>query len=93
MTADSASLVIAFLAGMALGGLYLALLWNSVHRLARSRRPALTLVGGALFRVAGVVALFYLVMDGRWERLLACLAGFVIVRVAVTRRAGPAEGE
>ena len=93
MTVDAASLALAFLAGMALGSAYMALLWDSVRRLGRARRPALALVGGALLRIAALMGLFYLVMDGQWERLVACLAGFVLVRVAVTRWARPAEGE
>jgi F1F0 ATPase subunit 2 len=93
MTADPASLVLAFLAGMAFGGAYMAALWSSVRRLGRARTPALALLGGAVLRLALVMAAFYLVMDGSWERLLACLAGFVVVRVAVTRWARPAEGD
>jgi hypothetical protein len=35
-----------------------------------------------------VVAGIYFVADGHWQRLLACLLGFVIARFIVTRVAG-----
>lgn len=92
MTADPASLALAFLAGLALGAAYMMALWHTVRRLGRAQNPVLALIGGAALRIAVLMSLFYLVMDGSWERLLACLAGFVLVRAAVTRWARPAEG-
>jgi F1F0 ATPase subunit 2 len=84
----------AFLAGAALAALYLAALWRSVRGLAGARRPAAALVPGALVRVAVVAGAFALAARGGAAPLLACLAGFVVVRVAVTRRVGaPSWGE
>lgn len=74
---------------MALGAAYAALLWLSVRRFVHARRPALGLVAGSAMRIALVLGGFYLVMDGQWERLAACFAGFLLVRVAATRWAGP----
>ena len=37
-------------------------------------------------RTAVVVVGFYFVMDGRWERMLACLAGFIMVRLILVSR-------
>lgn len=93
MTTDPVGLTLAFLAGMALAGASMAVLWHSVRRLRTAHSPGLALLGAAALRLAAVMGLFYLVMDVRWERLLACLAGFMLVRVAVSRRAHPAEGE
>ena len=36
--------------------------------------------------LAVVVVGFYFVMDGRWERMLACLAGFIMVRLILVSR-------
>jgi hypothetical protein len=33
----------------------------------------------------------YLVMDGQWERLVACLAGFLLMRIVLTRLLGLGE--
>jgi F1F0 ATPase subunit 2 len=90
-------LLVAFVAGLLMGSAYLLALWLSVRRLCRGARPALWLVGSAVLRLATLLAGFYLVMDGQWQRLAACLAGFLLLRVPVTtwlgsaptRRAGP----
>lgn len=92
MNIDPAGLAAAFLAGMALGAAYVAALWLAVRRLLGTRRPGLWLLAGSALRLGLLMGGFYLVMDGRWERLVACLAGFLVVRVAATRWAGAAEG-
>jgi len=70
-------------AGAALGAFFFGTLWWTVHRGAVSRRPALWFLGGMLTRTAAVLAGFYAVGGDSWERLLACLAGFIVVRLAV----------
>lgn len=95
MSVDAISVAVAFCAGIALGGAYAAALWASVRRVARARQPLLWLLGGSALRLALLLGGFYLVMDGRWERLVACFAGFLVVRVAATAWAGggPAPGQ
>jgi F1F0 ATPase subunit 2 len=83
------SLVLSFAAGAVLGAAYLYALWFSVQRLSQARRPGAWLISGAGLRTVAVVGAFYLVMDGRWERLLACLAGFVLVRLILLRKLRP----
>lgn len=85
MSTGPESLAVAFLLGGVLGAGYMAALWGAVRGLARSRHPVAWLLGGAVVRVGLLLGFFYLIMDGQWERLLACVAGFVVVRVAVTR--------
>lgn len=94
MTLDPLALAIAGLLGAVTGAGYLALLWLSVRHLARSSRPILWLGGGAVVRLALVFAALALIMDGAPERLLAGLAGFLVVRLAGTRLTGvsPAPG-
>jgi F1F0 ATPase subunit 2 len=50
-------------------------------------RPALWFLGSLLLRTGIVLAGIYFVSGGRWDGLLACLAGFVIARFIVTRLA------
>lgn len=88
MSTGGGEILLAFLAGAGLGAVYVLALWGAVSDLVRARRPALWLVGGALLRLGVVLGAFYLVMDGSWQRLVACLAGFLVVRVAATRWAG-----
>lgn len=83
MNFDLHSIAMAFLAGAALGVGYLALLWESLQGLATAQNPLARILGGAVLRMAALLGLFFLVMDGQGERLLACLAGFMIARVLV----------
>jgi len=75
-------------ASFALGGVlaaaYLWALWLTVKRVRGWRHPALGLIGSFVVRTAVLVAAFaYIVRDGHWERLIAALAGFVLVRTLV----------
>ena len=83
-------LVIALLwplmAGTIIGAIYFSSLRWTVNRLVRARQPMIWLLGGATVRIALVLPLFYIVMAGEWQRMLACLAGFVAGRMLSTRR-------
>lgn len=85
MSVEPADIVIPFLLGLVLAAGYMAALWGSVRAVAQSGRSLAWLLVGSVMRIAVLLVLFYLIMDGHWERLLACLAGFVMVRFAVTR--------
>jgi F1F0 ATPase subunit 2 len=74
------SLVMALLAGLLLGAIFFGGLWWTVQKGLSSRRPELWFLGSLLLRTSTVVAGFYFVSGGHWERLLVCLLGFVIVR-------------
>ena len=88
---DAAWLVLAAVAGLGLGVFYFGGLWLTLSRLPRSRHPALLAMGSFLLRTAGTLVAFYFVMGGRWERLVACLAGMIVVRTVLVRRIGPVE--
>ena len=78
----------ALAAGAALGALYLALLWAAVRALA-GRRPLAGFLALAALRAAlilGALAGAAALGAGAAE-IAAALAGFVLVRLAATRRA------
>lgn len=83
------NLVVAVAAGAGLGLFYYGGLWLTVRRLADSRRPALLFAGSFVARMAPTLLGFYLVMDGRWERVLACLVSFIMVRQLLISRLRP----
>lgn len=83
------SLVLAFLAGLALGLFYYGGLWLTVQRLPKSRSPGVLAAVSLFLRLGLVLVAFYLVMGGRWERLLACVAGFLLTRTLLIHRLGP----
>ena len=59
-------------------------LWWAVHKLVSSKRPALLVFASMLLRTGLTLAGFYFVARGHWERLVACLIGFVVARLIVT---------
>lgn len=81
-------LVLPLVVGMALGAFYSVNLWSAVKRMADESTPWYVLYGSFLLRMVVVLAGFSLVMGGRWERLLAALCGFVLVRELLVRRLG-----
>lgn len=89
MTFYAINLSLAVMAGAALGLVYFGGLWLTVRRLAGSKRPGLLMLGSFVARLLVTLFGFYLVMDDSWERLLACLAGFLVVRVTLTRALAP----
>ncbi|KJS18420.1 MAG: hypothetical protein VR69_00935 [Peptococcaceae bacterium BRH_c4b] len=89
MTASPCQLLAAFVAGTGLGLFFFGGLWLTVQLLPISRRPGLLTVTSVILRMGISLIGFYLVMGGRWERLLVCLAGFVLVRYILIRRTGP----
>lgn len=82
-------LIFAGVAGLALGAVFFGGLWWTVRKGVSSPRPALWFLGGLLARMCIALTGFYFVGRGHWERLLACLLGFVIARLAVTRLTRP----
>ena len=81
-------LALVLLAGLLLGAIFFGGLWWTVRKGVTSKRPALLFLGSMLLRTGVVIAGFYVVSDGHWQRLLACLLGFAIARFIVTRLAG-----
>jgi F1F0 ATPase subunit 2 len=79
------NLIAAFAAGAGLGALYLGSLWLVVRRLPTARHPTLWLLGTAACRIGLLLAAWYGIAGGRWDALLACIAGFLILRITVTR--------
>ena len=72
-----------------LGAIFFGGLGWTVRRGLASRRPAFWFLGSLLLRMSILMAGFYVVSGGRWDRLLACLLGFVIARQIATRLIGP----
>lgn len=71
-------------AGAIIGTFYFASMRWTLDRLVRARQPMIWLLGGATVRIALAMPLFYFVMAGEWQRMLACLLGFVAVRMLAT---------
>jgi len=82
---ETLMLVVAGAVGLVLGAVFFGGLWWTVRKGVPSPRPALWFVGSMLLRTGIVLAGFYFVGGGQWQRLLVCLLGFVIARFLVMR--------
>ena len=87
---DWLGVAIAVAGGGALGALYFWGLWLTVRNLPDSRNPVVLTLASLIGRTALVAIGFFLISDARWERLVACLIGFVLARVMLVRRWRPA---
>jgi len=79
------ALLLALLAGGALGAFFFGGLWWTVRRGLAANQPALWMLSSALLRVGVALAGFYGVAGGDWRRLVACLIGFVVARQITLR--------
>ena len=82
-------LVLAGLAGGLLGTIFFWSLWWTVRKGISCKQPILWFLGSLLLRTGIVLTSFHLISAGRWERLLACLIGFIIARFVVILLARP----
>lgn len=88
-TSDPGSLVLALVAGGALGAMFYGGLWWTVLRGASSATPARWFLASAVLRTGVTLAGFYVVAGGQADRLVACLLGFGIAHMAILRLTRP----
>ena len=81
--AETLTLALAWMAGLALGLTFFGGLCWTVQRGLESKHPALWFSGSLIVRTSIVLAGFYLIFDLHFERLVACLTGFVMAQLAV----------
>lgn len=81
-------LLVVFMAGMALGAFYFLNLWRTVSRMTTAPNPTAMMITNFVLRMVVVLAGFFLIMDGRWERALAAMLGFLLMRQVLVRSLG-----
>jgi len=81
---DLFSLALAGIAGLLLGAIFFGGLWWTVKTGVSAQYPALLFFASALGRMGVALAGFYFVSGGHWQRLVACLLGFIAARLAVS---------
>lgn len=88
ISGQAPALILSIAAGLLLGVLFFGGLWWTIRRGLSSKQPTLWFLGSLILRLGITLAGFYLVSAGRWERLVACLAGFIVARYIVKRLIG-----
>ena len=81
-------LVLSFFGGALLGAFYFNSLWNTVKKVTDEGKQGMFLLTGYFLRTGVVLAGFYIIMSGRWERVVAALAGFILIREIMKRVIG-----
>lgn len=79
------TLILSGVGGLFIGAFFFGGLWWTVRKGALSPHPALWFFGSLLLRMGIVLAGFFFIGGGQWQRLLVCLLGFVIARFFVLR--------
>ncbi len=81
---DILSLLPAVLAGILLGVIFFGGLWLTVNKGLGSKSATLIFFGSLILRMAIILTGFYFVGGDSWQKLLACLVGFLIARIVIT---------
>ena len=76
------------LAGILLGTFFFGGLWWTIRAGSPSQWSGLLFSASLMLRMAVAISGFYLVSHGDWRKLVACLVGFLLARIAVTRLIG-----
>ena len=89
-THEIAALTLVFFTGVAIGAAFFGGLWWTVLKGVRIRRAALLFLTSFLLRTAFVLIAFYLLGAAHFDRLAACLLGFVLGRALIVHLTRPA---
>jgi F1F0 ATPase subunit 2 len=82
---ETSILALALLAGIMLGAIFYGGLWWTIRRSVSSGSSSHWLIGSFVLRAIIAVGGFYIVSQGDWRSLPACLLGFLAARICVTR--------
>jgi len=88
MSPEIWQLVIALLAGSAIGLFYFGGLWLTIIRIPSSNNPHLLLIGSFGLRLTVTLVAFYSLTPWGWQALAVAMAGLLITRQFVTRIKG-----
>ena len=78
-------MILALMAGLALGILFFGGLWVTVKKAVSSKIPAIWFFFSLLIRLGITLIGFYYISQGSWQRLLIGAAGFIMARFIVLR--------
>ena len=78
-------IILTLMAGFLLGLFFFGGLWWTTRRGVRSKSPALWFLGSWLIRLAITITGFYFISRDHGERVLICLAGFLVARIIIMR--------
>ena len=78
-------MIAALFAGILLGFFFFGGLWFTTRKSMASKTAVLWIIGSFIVRTGIILCGFYYVSNGKWNRLLICLLGFIIARILTNR--------
>jgi len=93
MDSTPLALALSALAGIVLGTLYFGGLWLTITRMRASKSPGIFLAISFLLRTVLVIGGFYLITDGKLERLAVAMLAFFVTRFVFIRYFSPERSE
>lgn len=91
MDSTPLALALSALAGIVLGALYFGGLWLTITKIRALKSPGVLLIVSFLLRTVLVIGGFYLITDGKLERLAVSMLAFFVTRFAFIRHFQPGE--
>lgn len=79
------NLLPALLAGIGLGILFFGGLWLTIQHGLHLKKSGLIFIASFILRMTVILLGFYYVGANDWQKMLACLAGFLAARLVITR--------
>jgi F1F0 ATPase subunit 2 len=86
------NILIAFIVGLGLGLFNCICLWVTVKNIPFVKKPMLLTMASYYLRMGTMLAGFFLVMQEKWENLVVCLAGFLMMRFIFIKLFQPKRG-
>lgn len=83
-------LFLSFTAGGVMGAVFFGGLWWTVQKITDSEKPYLIIIASFVVRTGVVLTGFYFIMGYGWANLMLGTAGFLICRVFIAYKLGPA---
>jgi F1F0 ATPase subunit 2 len=74
------SYILSFGGGVGLGTIFFGGLWLTVKKAVSSKMPALWILSSFISRVSITLFGFYFIGSSSWQRVLACMLGFIAAR-------------
>ena len=90
---DWQDVAVTFVAGLGLGTMFFVGLWITVKKALKSSMPSTWILGSFFFRIALVMLGLYYIGLGNWQKILVCVAGFILARVVVTHFTKPKKAD
>jgi len=85
MKGDIVNILIPFIAGTAAGIFNYTGLWLTVCKMPEVKRPLLLVSSSFILRTGLILVIFYLVIQGSWQKMVICLVGFLLTRIFFIR--------